>query len=169
MDDLDDPAALWTAPAAAKSEPRRWVWAAMEPPERRERMRELALWVDWLRRTFELHNQIPACWYLHPPVVEHLTALYVGWVRTYADEQVPGRGLAEADWINTLHVLVPHLKLPACATGLHQAPPTHAPPPPGAEHDFEFHLLTSEATTTAARHPAEAELRRPTEEVDPLL
>lgn len=118
-DPLTDPADLWPSPPTAKrGEPQRWVWAAMEPPERRLRMRELAGWVDWLRTTFELHNQITHCWYLHSAVVEHLTALYAGWMRTYVGEEEPARELAEADWINTLHAFTPRFQLAACATGL---------------------------------------------------
>ncbi|WP_371798414.1 hypothetical protein OG963_04015 [Streptomyces sp. NBC_01707] len=161
-DALDNPASLWPAPAAAKPEPQRWVWAAMDPPERRARMRELAIWVDWLRRTFELHNNIPPCWYRHPPVVEHLTALYVGWLRTHAGEQPAGRELAEADWINTLHNLTPRLQLAACASGRHQDPPPLVAPPPGADEAFELYLLTADTTTAAAAHPAAAELARRT-------
>ncbi|MFE7330333.1 hypothetical protein ACFU8W_36340 [Streptomyces sp. NPDC057565] len=169
-DALDNPASLWpTPPAAAEQEPQRWVWAAMQPPERRARMRELATWVTWLRRTFELHNNIPPCWYRHPPVVEHLTALYIGWLRTYAGEQTAGRELAEADWINTLHNFTPRLQLAACASGRHQDPPPLVPPPPDADEAFEVYLVTAEATTTAAAHPAAAELARRTAELDALL
>ncbi|MYZ33639.1 hypothetical protein GT002_00475 [Streptomyces sp. SID4917] len=139
----------------------------MEPAERRQRLRELAGWVDWLRRTFELHNQIPSCWYQHPPVVEHLTALYTGWIRTYAGEQEPGRELAEADWINTLHAFTPRLQLAACATGTHE--PLPLPPPPGAEAVFEMYLATSDTTTAPARHPAEAEALRLALAADPPL
>ncbi|MEU2389590.1 hypothetical protein [Streptomyces sp. NPDC007369] len=141
MTDLN-PADLWPPPPGARQTyPRRWVWAAMDPAERRSRMRELGAWVDWLRTAFELHNVITPCWYRHTAVVEHLTALYAGWLRTYAGETEPGRDLAEADWIHTLHAFTPHLKLPACATGTHQDPPPRAPRPAGADGDFAFHLF----------------------------
>ncbi|WP_328928181.1 hypothetical protein OG429_29025 [Streptomyces sp. NBC_00190] len=160
-DPLTDPADLWPSPPTAKrGEPQRWVWAAMEPPERRLRMRELAGWVDWLRTTFELHNQITHCWYLHSAVVEHLTALYAGWMRTYVGEEGPARELAEADWINTLHAFTPRFQLAACATGRHQEAPPVVPPPPGADEAFEMYLSVSETITMAAVHPAAAELGR---------
>ncbi|MFD6278466.1 hypothetical protein ACFWFI_23305 [Streptomyces sp. NPDC060209] len=132
----------------------------MYPAERQERLRELAEWVDWLRTTFELHNRIPPCWYRHLPVAEHLTALYVGWIRTYAGEQVPGRELAEVDWINALYGLTPRLQLAACATGTHEAPPPLPQERRGAADEFEAFLQTSRSTTDPARHPAEAELGR---------
>ncbi|MFK4600506.1 hypothetical protein [Streptomyces pristinaespiralis] len=170
-DPLDNPAALWPdMPAAADApEPRRWVWAAMSPPDRRARLREMAVWVDWLRRTFELHNVIPHCWYRHSAVVEHLTALYVGWVRTYAGEQGPGRDLAEADWINTLHALTPRLQLAACATGRHEEPPLPPPARSEAAEEFEAYLLTSPATTDPAQHPAAAEVDRAAAQLDAPL
>lgn len=129
-----------------------WIWAAMSPPERRARLRELRTWVDWLRHTAELHNDIPPCWYRHRWIREMLTALYLGWRRTYEEAPTPGRDFAEADWISTVHTLRPHLKLPACVGG-HQEPPPPPPPLPGAEEDFETYLLTSPETTEPARHP----------------
>lgn len=160
-DPYSNPASLWpTHSPEEPSEQQRWVWSAMEPAERQERLRELAVWVDWLRTTFELHNSIPTCWYRHSPVVEHLTALYAGWIRTYAGEQVPGRELAEVDWINALHALTPRLQLAACAAGQHEEPPPMPRERPGAADDFETFLETSRSTTERARHPAEAELGR---------
>ncbi|MEV6260691.1 hypothetical protein AB0M42_08035 [Streptomyces sp. NPDC051784] len=154
MPDPGNPASLWPdLTPEPQPETRRWVWSAMEPDERQERLRELAVWVDWLRTTFELHNTVPRCCYRHPPVVEHLTALYAGWVRTYAGDQAPGRDLAEADWISTLHAFLPRLQLTACATGRHQAPPPVPSPAPGAEDDFEVFLYSSPATTAPAWHP----------------
>ncbi|MFC9295766.1 hypothetical protein ACFTWH_10850 [Streptomyces sp. NPDC057011] len=162
MSDPLNPADLWPMPPGApqQTEPQRWIWAAMDPKERRTRMRELGGWVDWLRRTFELHNTITHCWYRHSAVVEHLTALYAGWMRTYAGDEAPGRELAEADWINTLHAFVPRLLLAACATGTHQEPPLIVPPPSGNDEAFELYLKLSDATSASALHPAAAELNR---------
>ncbi|MEU8526634.1 hypothetical protein AB0C77_13740 [Streptomyces sp. NPDC048629] len=166
-DDLFNPAALWPSPTTpAKAPPRRWVWTAMEPADRRERLRELATWVDWLRVTFELHNNIPGCWYRHPSAVEHLTALYLGWVRTYAGPQEPGRGLGEAEWINTLHALIPRLSLPACATSHEPSPPRAAPT---TSTDLQVFLDTSPTIAAPIFHPAEAEARRLVDEADPPL
>ncbi|MDP5317403.1 hypothetical protein [Streptomyces poriferorum] len=170
MSDLDNPASLWPAlPPQEQPEPQRWVWAAMDPADRRARLRELAIWVDWLRSTFELHNNIPQCWYRHPPVVEHLTALYVGWIRTYAGDQAPGRELAEADWINTLHAVTPRLQLAACATGRHEEPPAAPPVRQQAAQEFEAYLNTSLLTTDPAWHPAEAEIARARQQLEAPL
>lgn len=43
------------------------------------------------------------------------------------------------------------------------------PPPPGADEAFEVYLVTAEATTTAATHPAAAELARRTAELEAPL
>ncbi|MEV8396694.1 hypothetical protein [Streptomyces niveus] len=170
MSDEPDPAQLWPdmSPATQPTEPSRWVWDAMEPAERRERLRELRIWVNWLRITFELHNQIPECWYRHKPVREALTALYVGWIRTYAGEQTPGRELAEADWINTLYNITPRLQLATCATGAHEPPP-HPPAIPGARETFQAYLSASHDMTAPPRHPAAAEVDRRAQAADPPL
>lgn len=169
-DDLD-PAQLWppttTAPAEP-AEPPRWVWDAMEPPERQDRLRELRIWVNWLRITFELHNQIPECWYRHKPVREVLTALYVGWIRTYAGQQAPGRELGEADWINALYNITPRLQLATCATGAHEPPPL-PPPLPGVREAFTAYLSASDDMTAPPRHPAAAEIDRLAHAADPPL
>ncbi|MCX5409850.1 hypothetical protein OHA37_39150 [Streptomyces sp. NBC_00335] len=164
MPDPLNPADLWPTPpgaaAAKKAEPQRWVWVAMEPQERQMRMRELGCWVDWLRTAFELHNTITHCWYRHSAVLEHLTALYAGWMRTYAGEEEPGRELAEADWINTLHAFIPRLQLAACAAGTHQPPPLLVPPPADSAEAFDLYVRLSDTTSAAAVHPAAAELGR---------
>ncbi len=80
-----------------------------------------------------------------------LTALHLGRLRTYAGEKTPGRELAEAEWINTLHASRPHMKPPACAGG-HQEPPP--PPDPGAEEEREPYLATS--GDTRHHRPGEA-------------
>ncbi|WP_245173472.1 hypothetical protein [Streptomyces aureus] len=169
-DYFDDPAALWPATPSTPGtalELRRWVWSAMPPPERRARLRELRTWVEWLRHTAELHNEIPPCWYRHRWVREMLTALYLGWLRTYEGERPPGRELAEAEWINTVHAFRQYMRLPACVSG-HQDPPV-PPPNPQTDQEWELYLATSTDTTDPAVHPAEAEIRRMAAELDPPL
>lgn len=167
-DPLSDPSALWRAPAVGGAQqilstPRQgWVWKAMDPPERRARMRELANWVAWLTTAHELNSIIPACWYRHPKVLEHLTALYAGWVRTYCQDEDNGRDLAEAEWLSMLHTMEPYLKVPACATR-HVPPPTPGPEREGHEREeraqaLEEFLLTSTFGTGPAEHPVEPPL-----------
>ncbi|MGW9436711.1 hypothetical protein [Streptomyces sp. NPDC055607] len=156
-----------TAPAAvngeeSKPEPiTRWVWRAMEPEEREKRLLELTGWVDWLLTTHpKLHSKMPAkCWHRHEDIIEHLTALFLGWVRTYAGDPAKLSLRAEAEWLTSLHALTPHLGSPGC-----QANGTHQDPPPRSKPDGE--LLEQwmdddpEFLTAPAHHPAQAEVSR---------
>ena len=164
-DGLTDPVSLWPDlpdladdEAEVESAAYGWVWTAMTPAERRTRMRELGEWVEWLRTTFELHNQIPPCWYRHPPAREHLTALYAGWVRSYC-QPTPGRDLAEAEWLSTLHGFLPRLQVAGCAL-VHHDPPPRPAPRPEAEEAFEDYLTLSTFGAADPAHPAEAEALR---------
>lgn len=151
--DLPDLASGLAAEALA---PARWVWAAMDPPERRARMRELAEWVEWLISSHGLHNTVPACWYRHPPVIEHLTALYAGWIRTYCvdERDSAGRDLGEAEWLATLHNFTPYLNVPACLSGGHQELPARRPASAEASDELAVFLWTSDFGTRPAVHPA---------------
>lgn len=158
---VDDPGQSWPVlPGDVGEASTPWVWVAMDPPERRARMRELAAWVAWLMGEHALHNAIPPCWYRHPPVREHLTALYAGWVRIFCAEDDGGRELREADWLTTLHNFVPYLQSPACLSGGHQDPPPRPSPDSDTSDDLATYLWTSDFGTQPAQHPApEAALR----------
>ncbi|WP_238545396.1 MULTISPECIES: hypothetical protein [Streptomyces] len=159
---LNDSAALWVAePEAPGGDvlPYGWVWAAMPPAERRMKMRELADWVSWLTATFELHNRMPPCWYRHTAVVEHLTALYAAWVRSYCTP-TGHRELAEVEWISMLHAFAPHLQVASCATGTHQEPPPRSAVRPDAQEAFETYLMSAAFGTAEAVHPAADEVLR---------
>ncbi|MCZ7458225.1 hypothetical protein [Streptomyces sp. WMMC940] len=167
-DFLPGPDSVWPDPVDRPMEfsaPHGFVWAAMAPGERYIRMRELARWVNWLVTAFELQGQIPPCWYRHPSILEHLTALYASWVRIYC-RTTSGSDLAEAEWISTLHAFEPYLRAPACANGTHHETPAPAPTAAAGE-DLEEFLATSAFGAAEAEHPAEAEAAR--QASDPLL
>lgn len=124
-----------------------WVWEAMDPEVRRERLRELAGWTAWLVRTFPKVT-VPPCWWRHADVREYLTALYAGWVRTYSGE--PQRDLAEAEWISTLNSLAPDLEVKMCSAGRHEDAPVMSWTSEGLEED----LALSALGTLPAVHPA---------------
>ncbi|MEU7906424.1 hypothetical protein [Actinoplanes sp. NPDC049118] len=42
-------------------------------------------WVDWAVTRYQLAEEIPACWYRHPPLIEELTSLAVAWHTVYDD------------------------------------------------------------------------------------
>jgi hypothetical protein len=139
--DLTNPDDLWPDDDLDEiPSTRPWVWAVMEPAERQECLQELRTWVAWLQAAHELHNKIPPCWYRHQAVVEHLTALYAGWRRTFTEEPEPGRSLIEAEWISTLHSFLPYLQVSACAAGTHDEPPRRRPP--DTDRDFAQYLAS---------------------------
>lgn len=163
---LGDPATLWAPQPSLAGEPaasQRWVWAAMEPAERRAKLRELAEWVAWLIDAHELHNTIPACWYQHSRLLERLTALYAGWVRVYCSPQ-SDRHPAEVDWITMLDNMEPRLKAPTCTSRHQPAPRTtddiRVRGTAAAADTLEEFLLTSDWGTRPARHPAPREAHR---------
>jgi hypothetical protein len=42
-------------------------------------------WVDWLVGRYQLAEEVPACWFRHPPLTEELTALAAAWHTAYDD------------------------------------------------------------------------------------
>ncbi|MFG3229386.1 hypothetical protein ACGF07_32015 [Kitasatospora sp. NPDC048194] len=136
--------------------PRRWVWSAMEPADRQQRIGELGLWVDWLIEYHEMPREVPRCWYRHRKVREILTALYLGWVRTYAGDPAKVGTLGEIEWISRLHTLAPKLAAPACLES-HQET---APPKATGEGLQDWLDDDPEWVTAPVFHPAEAEANR---------
>lgn len=64
--------------------PCRIVWRNLDADQAAELWEELAEWVEWMRTRFGFtHQQVPACWFQHPPLVEVLTALMYGWKAAY--------------------------------------------------------------------------------------
>lgn len=165
---MSDPTDL-AAPAPAVDHDReekaeqitRWVWRAMEPDERESRLMELTGWVDeWLFRAHpKVHAKIPRCWHRHEDIIEHLTALFLGWVRTYAGDPAKLSTRGEIEWITSMHALTPHLGSPSCEAGkVHQAPPPR--PAPNGEALEDWLDTEPEFLTAPAKHPAQAELSR---------
>ena len=63
-------------PAVALRTPKVSWWATANDNQLAQWMDELAYWVEWLVATYELnHNFVPACWTLHPALVQELWAL----------------------------------------------------------------------------------------------
>ncbi|WP_329492580.1 hypothetical protein OG618_37520 (plasmid) [Kitasatospora sp. NBC_01246] len=152
------PQAAEAEPAAPANAPRRWVWSAMDPTERQQRLVELAVWVDWLVETHEMTREIPRCWYRHKRVLEVLTALYLGWVRTYAGDPTKTGTLGEVDWITRLHTLAPRLAAPSC-TEKHRSW-GDGPEPTGQELSDWLDVGDTEWLEDQAYHPAQAEANR---------
>ncbi|WP_052720124.1 hypothetical protein [Actinoplanes rectilineatus] len=48
-------------------------------------------WVGWAVDRYQLAEEIPACWYQHPPLIEELTGLAAAWHTAY-DDTAPADG-----------------------------------------------------------------------------
>ncbi|MFD3890441.1 hypothetical protein [Streptomyces microflavus] len=155
------PALVGTADEPDAPEPiTRWVWRAMDLEEREARLMELTGWADWLVTAHpKLHSKLPKCWHRHEDIIEHLTALFLGWVRTYAGDPAKISTRAEIEWLTSLHSLTPHLASPGCqANGTHQDPPPR--PKPDGELLEQWLDGNPEFLTAPPRHPALAEVSR---------
>lgn len=49
-----------------------WDWSLLTAPELEEAWRELAIWVEQLRREYRLWVTLPECWPLHEPLRSEL-------------------------------------------------------------------------------------------------
>jgi hypothetical protein len=85
------PAAGRPGPAEVPS-PLRWV--DLDREQAAQLWAWLISWVDWLVDRYQLSEEIPFCWYRHPPLVEELTALAAAWHAAYDDNAHPDSPLA---------------------------------------------------------------------------
>lgn len=155
----DSPAAVNTATGEVvdPADLAGWVWEALEPPVRRERLAELRRWVQWLVRNYPFaQTHITPCWYAHRDVREHLTALFVSWVRVYTPG--PKRDTAEVDWIDAMYRTLPRLTLKECS------PSKHIPPVErelkDSDRTFEVHIKIADEMVAPAHHPGLHEMIR---------
>jgi hypothetical protein len=96
-------------------------WAALDAEQAGEQWSLLVDWCDWLRDRYQLHEQIPACWYAHAPLCEELSALRTAWIGSYLDPQ--GRLDEPLRWHEQLHSTVERLRgwdRRGCADGVHR-------------------------------------------------
>lgn len=54
-------------------------WDSMNREHATVAWRHLTGWVDWLITSYELHEDIPHCWYRHRALLEELHALCLAW------------------------------------------------------------------------------------------
>src|SRR4051794_5053189 len=100
--------------------------------------RDLFGWMDWIVNRYELHDQIPACWYHHGPLIEEFTALLAAWNSAYLEPEV--RGTEAAAWHDSLARVLARVRewdRQGCRDGVHRpagpntTPPGIAPGPGG--------------------------------------
>ena len=92
---------------------------------------QLVAWVEALIDRYELHEQLPTCWYRHGAMVEEVHALHVAWIGAYIGfHALP---TAAADWHDYLDRTLARIRgwdIRGCASGQHRG----APPPPVDPH-----------------------------------
>lgn len=76
-------------------------WQDMDEDKDEIDLNELAEWVEWLVKTYQLHSQIRPCWPLHPGAIQVLEALRQGLYQ--AENQ---SGFALVTWHQALAGLV---------------------------------------------------------------
>lgn len=102
-----------------------WLWDALEPGAQRALWVELDTFVAWLQNRILCHHAdrtrwITPCWYLHPDVVEQLTALMIAHKASYHPKaKTPSHTLV--DWFQkclwpTMDSIRDRLTLKPCQT-----------------------------------------------------
>ncbi|WP_147915203.1 hypothetical protein [Ruania zhangjianzhongii] len=69
-------------------------------------MGELTRWVEWHNERYGRVNPdwtIHPCWFRHPAVVEHLTALMVAWRAAYESDKPSREAAIWHDQMNSIH------------------------------------------------------------------
>src|ERR1700761_2439618 len=82
---LDDLAEAVSAAAVPDRGAASWWPDLSVQEERAEALHSLGTWVDEVLRARhpEMYNQLGACWYLHPDILDELTALRAAWIAAY--------------------------------------------------------------------------------------
>lgn len=73
------------------SEPDEWNSKHLPGPAAGELLDKVRDWVDWYNSRYGTAEsiRIRPCWYMHPPVVEEITALWVAWRAAYYGHNKP--------------------------------------------------------------------------------
>jgi hypothetical protein len=90
-------------------------WLLVEQKDAPAAWHEMRDWVEWFRAEFSFdHRVVPPCWYLHPALVNLLSAVRDHWYAAY-DPVGPPAGAS--DWHRALVQLEPRLREWAARTG----------------------------------------------------
>jgi hypothetical protein len=76
---------------ASSSTPWPLRWADLDRDAAAQVWAWLIDWVSWAIDRYQLVEEIPACWYRHPPLIEELTGLAAAWHTAY-DDAAPADG-----------------------------------------------------------------------------
>lgn len=67
-------------------------WRHLDQDSAAELWVELREWTEWLRRRYDLGNEIKSCWFKHAPMVEELTAAMFAHREVYQSVKTPYHG-----------------------------------------------------------------------------
>jgi hypothetical protein len=96
--------------------PRPVNWTALTAETAAEQWAVLAGWVDWLIDRYSLTETIPGCWYVHPAVLEELSALQVAWLGAYCDSAAAAAdGVLWHDMLERVLVRIREHDVTSCA------------------------------------------------------
>lgn len=110
IDDLTDIVATLVERAAGTPESEAaapWSWRATTGERREALWGELTRWVEWHNERYGRVNPdwtIHPCWFRHPAVVEHLTALMVAWRAAYESDKPSREAAIWHDQMNSIHI-----------------------------------------------------------------
>ena len=102
-------------------------WDELDPAGYARTLRDLADWIDWLRRTYRVPaTVIPPCWFTHPGIREDLGHLWTGWLLTRHPDA--GVGMTGLDWDARREQAIARLREATAITGCtstrhHDEPP----------------------------------------------
>ena len=139
-------------------EPGRYCWRHLRPQGAEPLWRDLLAWMDWIVDRYELHDQIPACWYRHGALIEEFTALFAAWNAAYLEPEV--RGTEAAAWHDSLARVLARVRewdRQGCRDGVHRSAVTVTTPPDLAEDREDF---LAEVARRAEQAKADDNVRR---------
>ncbi|MDN3460518.1 hypothetical protein [Rhodococcus sp. APC 3903] len=84
-------------------------WRHLDQDSAAELWVELREWTEWLRRRYDLGNEIKSCWFKHDPMVEELTAAMFAHREVYQAVKTPYHGGMAAWHYQVLWPLVSRL------------------------------------------------------------
>lgn len=122
-----DPTALVTRRPTEAAPVASAAWQQMPAALAAHAWPALADWVDELIGRYELHEQLPPCWYRHGAIVEELHALHLAWYGAYLAPHAASTD--PAFWHDHLDRALTRIRgwdIRGCASGQHR----DAPPPP---------------------------------------
>lgn len=122
-------------------------WDGMTREQATGAWQRLTAWTDWLVSAYELHEDIPDCWYEHRAMLEELNALCLAW---HAANSAQGTGPDRLYWHEQLERALPRLRawnVRGCADDGHRpatGTPATAPDPRCREQFIRTDLAARE-------------------------